>query len=362
VHSDLGPWANDNFQATVRAAVAGLGANAGMPDTVRFVASVTRLIRLRMVSDVAAADPRLPSIFLLGAPTDGGRPVSREPVINSGQVCIAGKIWFVSEFANSGRSIETNDPSNLGALFAVVTEELELGTVPALLFDPRTSGNQIRYYPKGLAKDDLCDVCDLSGETLTVERILEVIDRVWLASLASPKLTTPFALWTRASKNIPGERAEQKIQGLLRTGLQAGIPSCDPRVEYDLRSGRADIVLEEPDLIEQSTVHYRAILELKVFRSRTHSNEPVGKQVAIDAARDGIEQVASYAKERRAPIAALCCFDMRSTCTGAGAVSPAARLLAANSGVEVAIWFLFSSAAALRRFERSSGSGFRKHY
>lgn len=360
---DLGPWSGDDFRATVQTAIAGLGLNAGVPDAVRFLASVVRLVRLRLVADSSGNDPLLPSVFVLKpSPPVVARALSHAPVINSGQVPIAGKIWFVSEFANSGRAIEVSNPSDLAEVFSVIVNELELGEVPALLFDPRTATNEVRYYAKGLAFDDECDKCDLSAEALSIERIFDVIDKVWLASLAVPKLTQPFSIWINASKNVPDDQAESKIQGLLRTGLQAAIPSCEPRVEFDFKTGRADIVIEEADLLEQSKVIYRAILELKVFRSRSSNNKPVAKAVAVRAANDGIDQVVAYAAERKAPLAALCCFDMRSACEGSGALPADVRKNAAAYSVRLAVWFLFSSAAMLRQFKKHSGSNFRQHY
>jgi hypothetical protein len=360
---ELGPWAEDNFAVTVRSAISGIGIDAGVPEEIRFLGSIVKLIRLRLAADKDAQDPLRPAIFLLKpSPQTVNEPLKREPALNSGLVRLTGRIWFVSAAANSGRHLEIDIAGDLDALFQLVVEEFKLGSAPALLFDPRAAGRQIRYYTNGLADPEDCQICNLDDNEVSTNSIFELIDRVWMASLMTPRHAAATSIWKNAAKCIPSRTAERSIQEVVRLGLCVRFPACTPRPEYNLDSGRLDILIEEMDVLQPSLVRCRAIIELKVFRSYSHEGNAVARAVVNTSITEGITQVSAYANEKNAPVAALCCFDMRSACTKANCFTPAVATDAASMKVSLAVWFLFSSSKKYRDFRKAESSGFSKHY
>ena len=60
----LGPWADADLRQTARDAV-GVGIDADLPDHVRFIAGVTKLIRKRLAMKDSDFDSKHPAVFLL---------------------------------------------------------------------------------------------------------------------------------------------------------------------------------------------------------------------------------------------------------------------------------------------------------
>ena len=282
-------------------------------------------------------------------------------MLDAGLTSLTGKLWFVGAVARSGRFIDLEETQENDVLFSLVTDQLKLGAVPAIIFDPRPATQQLRFYRNGLLFVDDCDVSELATAEISIERLFEVIDKIWTSSLKTPRHAAQFGLWQNYGKVHPTQFAEQKIQAILRTGLQVGFPTCNPRPEDVLDAGRCDILLEEQDVLEPRKTIAHALLELKVFRSFTSTGTPVSPKVARDEVLKGIEQAHQYAAEKHAPIAALCCFDMRRECSQ-GTTLDAARETAAGANVAIALWFLFCSAAKYRAHLTATVSGFRQHY
>lgn len=362
-HELLGPWSEDNFTSTVRTAIAGVGADTDLPREIRFLGSVAKLVRLRLAQSNSSGDPQVPAVFLLkAAPEDPNRSYKREPMLNTGLTPVTGRLWFVSEVVNSGRYVDLDEKMDNDTLFSLVTQDLNLGNVPALIFDPRPAAKQLRFYPSGLSKDDICEICELKATNISANRLFTTIDKVWNASLKTPQQAAgAFTLWENARRGHPTRYAERVIQGLLRLGVQVDFPTCTPRLEYVLDTGRCDILLEENDTLEPSKTTCHAILELKVLRAFSHKGDSVSTVFTAKAIVDGIDQVSAYSKEKHAAIAALCCFDMREACSRGSCFDPV-RSDAANVGVALAIWFLFSSSKQYRDFQKAAGSDFRDHY
>ncbi len=304
----------------------------------------------------------MPAVFLLKPSPESRHATQREPVLNSGLVQLTGRLWFVSESAMSGHFLQLSEPENLDKVFRFVTDDLALGDVPALLFDPRTSEKELRYYPRGLAHENHCCLFQLSGVTVSAERIFAVIDRVWRSSLQTPRKAASFPIWATASKCMPGRRAEKTIQAILVAGFAADLLTCILRPEVDVDSGRIDIVIAEADPIDVSKEICHAVVELKVLRSFSNTGHPVGESVAIDAIADGITQASEYAKDKKARVTTLCCFDMRSSHSCGDIFSKEVRASALEAAVIMGLWYLFSSAKQFRNVRRALGSDFREHY
>ena len=361
--SDLGPWAADDFNATVRSAIAGIGADAGLPPTVRFLGSVAKLVRRRIANDTERVDPLLPAIFLLQpSPQDIEGGTRHAPILDDGLCPVAGRLWFVSEVAHSGRFVELGSATDFDEVFHFVAETLKLGKVPALLFDPRTNGQQIRFYPFGFARDDECHICELTGTDVSSQTIFKMVDRVWRDSLQTPTKAAPFPIWKNASKRFPGRTAEKTIQGLLMVGFGSKLLACTMRSEYDVDSGRLDILIAEADVLEPSKETSHAIVELKVLRSFTENGGAVGGTTSATAIRDGVIQASAYAIDKHVRVAALCCFDMRVQHTRDASFTQQVRSDADQADVALGLWFLFSSAKQMREVRKALGSGFQEHY
>jgi hypothetical protein len=147
-NNSLGPWSGGDFARTARLN-SGLGSDTDVPDDVRFLRGVFKVLRKRIAQQIA--DPDRPAIFLL-APTPtsstSNRLSTRVPMLDNGQTPVNGRLWFVSTVVVTGHYVELDD-DNDDKLFRTVTDDLRMGSVPAVLYDPRGHYPEIRFYPNG---------------------------------------------------------------------------------------------------------------------------------------------------------------------------------------------------------------------
>lgn len=346
----LGTWATDDLAATARANV-GVGADADLPQEVRFVAGVAKLLRRRLAKEGANADPARPAIFLL-EPTPRTNNLDakpkRVPMLDNGLTPIAGRLWFVSPVVVAGNYIDL-DKDDDDELFGIVTDILQLGDVPAIVFDPRTKPATVRFYPAGLSNVENYNPVGLSVE-VTLQRIYEAIDHVYKNCLITPEAQARAGkLWVNGEKCWPSPTAEDCIQLYLRAGLTTAFPNCTIRHEQTVAAGRYDLEVEESDPLDRGNVRHHAVLELKVLRSFRSTGTPVPPQETLDWIRLGVQQAASYRDDIGAAAAALCCFDMRRQHTGDQCFEHV-KDFAAKIRVELRLWFLFGSSEQYRDF------------
>lgn len=342
----LGPWSADDFAKTIAANVT-TGADTGLPSEVRFVAAVAKLIRLRRSGRSSSEDLVAPAVFLLRSPTQTTMPAAkREPMLNNGLTPLTGRLWLVNAPVVMGHYIEIGQVVD-DELFSHV-EKLGFHNVPAIIFDPRPSTPEIRFYAEGLAAPDVCDKIDISGSNLTMDRIREVISHIHAQRMATPEVQPkPGKLWAMAEKWWVIADAEDRIQMYLVTGLTTAFPTTTVRMEQTQVTGRLDLEIEEPDPSDHSKITRHAILELKVLRSFGSTGNAVSNAEIEEWIRSGIAQAAAYRMERKALASALCCFDMRREDTGNSCFKEMIEL-ADKTSVSLWRWFIYSKSKILR--------------
>ncbi|MFI6628453.1 hypothetical protein ACI2LC_46470 [Nonomuraea wenchangensis] len=329
----------------------GVGSDSDYPDDVRFLVAVTQLLQKRIRQGELSKRPQRPAIFCLHAqPTDmaDGRPTRHFPMLDNGLEPVSGHIWFVNKAANEGVSIELKADDTDSNIFTRITDELDSGEVPTIVFETRTPSPEVRYYPEGLTNIHECRKVKISGEPVTLVEIFAVIDRLYRQQLCTPDAQGKGGkLWEDADKFTPIKDAEDRIQVVLRSGLTGSFPTCYIYPEQPGPAGRLDIIIEESSPNDRSMITRHAILELKVLRSHWSSGSRVSDNETQQWISDGVEQAASYRDERGARYASLCCFDMRKT--------PALETcfahvhdLAGQLHVECRVWHLFASSKAYR--------------
>jgi hypothetical protein len=347
---ELGPWKGDDLRATARAAF-GIGADEGLPAEIRFRSNVAKLVRRRLATQKARPDPKSPAIFLLQPtpPLTGALPSpKRVPMLDNGLEPLAGRIWFVGANPGSGHfsryRVQDDD-----ALFELVTNHLKEGSTPAMIFDPRVSEPEVRYYPYGLTEPSRYERVPLSTRLLNVGEVIEVVDGTYNEKMvtyqAQPKAGK---LWANNAKWWPHGEAEDRVQFYLEVALNSAFPTCTVRPQQDIPEGTLDIEIIENDPVDRSIITQHGILELKVLRSYWESGSKVTKTFTLKWIKSGVEQAAAYRDRKGARWAALLCFDMRELDVGEKASFSHVRKLAKTLDVDLRRWFLYATSKQLR--------------
>ena len=347
--TDLGSWADADFARTVNDD-AGIGADAGFPDHVRFISGIVKLIRRYLaLSKLDQLSPK-PAIFLLepSVPTDKMTVTpTRVPMLDNGLTTVTGRLWFVNAVVVTGKYIEI-DAHDDDQIFREVTETLQLGHVPAILFDPRLTISQIRFYSNGLGQPESYEPLTLTNPDVTLSSIFKVIDRIYESCLVTPEAQTRSGkLWAKEQNYWAAADAEDVVQTNLKAGLATAFPTCTVRHEQTSPSGRLDLEIEESDPVERGRITRHAVLELKVLRSYGSSGAPYSESTTLGWVRSGVEQAAAYRDERSALASALCCFDMRKEASGETCFDHV-RELATELKVEMKIWYIYATSHEYR--------------
>lgn len=342
------PWADAALESTLKNHL-GVGNDVDLPDDVRFLASVTQLIRKRIAKGEVSEDS--PAIFLLH-PHEPELPASRETskvwMLDNGLRGVSGRIWFVNKTVSNGTAVHLSPMDEDSDLFHLTVDELDAGNVPTVVFDARTPAPEMRYYPDGLIATDNFRFVQVAGSAITLREVFDVIDRLHIQQLCTPGVQQKaMALWANADKHYVSEHAEDLIQGVLRAGLTGQFPACTIRAEQAQASGRLDIEIEEASPFDRSQITRHVILELKVLRSFGSTGIKVSDSKNEEWTESGVKQAATYRDERGTRLAALCCFDMRTVHVGDSCFDNV-RDLALRLQVELRSWHIFASPEAYR--------------
>lgn len=317
-NGSLGAWTPSELIETAKANK-GIGADSDLPDDARFVAGVAKLIRRCILDSKVDKDANQIAVFLLTIgvpelPDSIHRELKRSPMLSNGQTKLNGRLWFVVPPVNSGQFIEM-DADEDDEIIARI-EELGLADHPAIIFEPRTSSPQIRFYVDGVNDLEACSTANIL-EDISLDSICEAIDHIYHRLLKTPEAqNSEGKLWEKSDKNWPVEKAELQIQNYLRTGLTMAFPTCIVREEQTDIPGRLDLEIEQQDFGVQGKFIRHAILELKVLRSFGSTGKSESNNKTLEWIKSGVEQAASYRRKRCALSCALCCFDMRVDDTG----------------------------------------------
>lgn len=347
--ASLGGWTRSELEGTALQN-AGLGVDAGLPDTARFIAGVAKLVRRRLATPGHELDSQQPAVFLLEPSAKivpAGNSPKRAPMLNNGLTPINGRLWFVPAPVISGKFVEIDSVED-EALFALVSDTLGLGNVPAILFDPRTSRPAVRFYPLGLGDPDTYEPVDVVGGSVSLDQIFAVIDLIYEKCLVTPEAQAKGgSLWKEKTKFYPVKQAEDVVQAQLRVGLTTAFPTCTVRHEQTEPSGRLDIEIEEVDPLDNSQLTRHALLELKVLRSYGSTGDSVSDQETLDWVKSGVDQAYTYRESRKTRESALCCFDMRKTFSGETCFDHV-RDLSKQLSVALKVWYIFNSSENYR--------------
>jgi hypothetical protein len=346
---DLGPWSDDDLKETVYTASAA-GVDSDLPPDARFISGVAKLIRRRIAQAGKKADPVRPALFLLKPKVQiQGLDIApkRVPMLDNGLTPVTGRLWFVSPVVVAGSYVELKDCDD-DELFSIVTDELQLGDVPTVIFDPRSQTREVRFYRNGLNCPEDYEPSSVSYTNLSLPRVLETIDRIYKQCLITPGAQGQAGrLWKKNSKFLPIENTERVVQFYLRIGLTTAFPYCTIRPEQHDVPGRLDLEIEESNPIDRSCFTRHAILELKVLRSYWSTGTIVSEGYTLNCVESGVKQAASYRDERDARAAALCCFDMRRKNTGEACFEHVVGL-AKEHQVELRLWFIYATSKQYR--------------
>lgn len=346
----LGPWSEDELRATAEQH-RNEGAGNSLPAEVRFLSAVTKLVMERRAQPAANADPAHPAVFLLKPdpePELVKKGLTRVRVINNGLKSIAGKIWFVSEIANSAWRFPVDDEDD-EAIMQVVAEELGGGYLPAILYEPRTNPASLRFFPKGISNPDDCRTFSPSTDRINLDIVLAEIDRCYPNHLCTPDAhPSGTPLWQDSERLWPVKDAELRIQGILNVALSTALPTCDVLPEQPDSVGRIDLLIEEHIPGAPSIVRRAAILELKVLRSFGSTGRAKSDNENNEWIESGVRQAAEYRDKRKAAECALCCFDMRREHVGDSCFDHV-KEEAERRTVRLRSWHIFKSSDAYRQ-------------
>jgi hypothetical protein len=354
MHTD--PFADAELLVTL-GRYSGAGDDADQDDPLRFMRGVARLVKKR--SAVEEGDVRALAVFLLNPgqpPSSVAEKLEDCPMLDNGLTNVEGRLWLVSPVVVSGKALEIESLTD-SAIFEYVTKSLGMGGAAAVIYDPRTSPTEIRYYPNGLAVADDCTVVEVTAPDVRMGAVLAVIDRIYAAKLVTPNAQNSVAkLWERPSVYWPVEKAELTIQMYLETGLNGAFPTCTIRCEQSQVSGRLDLEIEEPDPSRPGYVIRHVVLELKVLRSFGSGGASYSPAQNRRAIKEGMEQAYAYKSERDALDCALCCFDMRQSHANDSCFDHV-RSDAARLKVTLKVWNIYAKLTEYRAATAKAASG-----
>ena len=349
---DLTDWTDEELLSTAEENI-GAGSDADLPEDVRFLVGVIRVIRKRLAT-TAVHEGAEPAVFFYSPaiPPDVASEVTTVPMLDNGQNALDGKLWFVGVVAASGRSyaLESWDDESVFSL----ASDLGLGSVPAVVLDPRLGTPEVRFYPAGLEEPDERRLCRIEASSATIADVIAAVAAVHQQSLITPSRQPGNAkLWKVQSKHWPRDDAEKRIQGLLHAGLAGAFPSCMIRPEESQATGRIDLEIEEPLPGADGGFVRLALLELKVLRSFGSTGKSVTAARTKQWVEEGVVQAHAYRVDRGTRESALCCFDMRKTHSGESCFDHVKHLAASNR-VVLDVRHIFASSNALREHIREA--------
>ena len=323
----------------------GEGLEARLPPHGRFMVSVARLLRKRLTAQDGSEQE--PAIFFFHAARDvPARADVSVPLLRNGLTPVGSHLWFMGEVAVNTQALPIDEWDD-ALVFRIVTDDMQIGDWPAVIFDPRPDAPEVLFFPDGIATADSAQPVTLNVESVALSDLFDLIDFVNMRYLASPR--NGPQLWEKQTAWWPIEHAEKRIQEALEIALQLSYPTCDVRAEQPGALGRVDIEVYVPLAGSDGKKTPGAVLELKVLRSFGSTGTPWSNSRTNRWIRDGVVQAASYRDERSFPEAALCCFDMRKNYEGDACFAHVVSL-AGRRDVVLRVWPVFNSTSACRKY------------
>lgn len=278
------------------------------------VECLARAINARSLNSSSKADPKSLAVFLISdrpratAEKVGATP---EPIIDNGSCTLTGRVWITAPRVASGYEvfIAVQSPN---AIFAKV-ETIGLGALPALVYDPRASDSEIRFYPSGLQEPDIVQTFRVAEATFNLATLDSVLQTFYERNLITPDAAGRLSPWRRPEKYVPCERTEAFFQASLKSALNVAFLRSSHQARWEIpgTEGRCDLMIVSRHTRDPNAWIYHAVMELKVLRSRNYSGKSVSTGVTKRAISSGAQQVVAYKGEHSCKDGMLCCFDMR---------------------------------------------------
>lgn len=351
-------WSDTALQTTIRNYV-GSGYTQQAPELAQFCHAAAKIIRKRRVC-AATALRSAPAVFVMAPLPAVNAPSERHPRFDSAQTEIAGRVWFGSKRLASATAIAMPDgrlPDGRlddGELFDFVTESLNAGNAPAIIYDAKVDEGIMRIYPRGMGHSDECEELSLDAANLTLDYLRDL-----LKDLHEQLLETPTAaeaqrdLWKNRDQWHPVNESEKAVQKILYSALVGNfrLSSLKVKQEDTTAMGRCDFILKEQDPIDSSIWIHHAIIELKVIKDFTHNGTPVGVNVNKKAVTEGLDQARDYRADHACRLAALSCYDMRKVPNAVDAVAHEVDR-AKREDIGLWAWPIYNQAKAARTARR----------
>ena len=274
-----------------------------------------------------------------------------EPFLQHGNQPILGKVWIASASMGGARRVDTQS-NDVGGLFSEI-EGGPLAHLPAVIVDWEAEEPRADFYPKGISESDKMISIDLSGSQISANDITWALNHFYQRRLMAPQLIREGGgnpIWQIASKGVPCEKVEERIQGRLMDSLQSRYPRHELHGEPVVKEGRADIVIYfiTVDVAGEPVSRNDWLLELKALREKTHTGAKIAKNKADKAIEEGLSQVIRYRTKLPARNAAVCCYDLRKENPGDDSCFNCIKNEAAAEKVYTWRWYLYRNARAVR--------------
>lgn len=326
---------------------AGNGDDHGLAPEVRFLRRAIRLLHLRAAANNGDANEGGLAIFILSpAKPDVEVAIQRIPIL-SAKVPFGGQVWWTNEAITFGYQAELlgNDADDYNRL-----EGWGYGKFPAVVFDPSSPEEEIRYYPSGIESAPL-EPRAFNASGASREAIERGMEALRIGVFTRPGLAERSASpWRDAGRHYVKSDAESVMQSHVQTALAFHFHTCRVSTEENVLHGRLDVLLEE---YVESIHAWRAhcVLELKVLRDFNESGAAIAVSTNRNAVTKGTLQAVKYRQDTKATWSALYCFDFRVEDKGDEFTFSHITTRAAGWEVQLCRWYVAASADLARQID-----------
>lgn len=345
----------------IAAAWASVGAppgDAGATPFARFCIYTVALIAKR----AAVSEDGDFAVFLMTEAMQQDRgtlQVTHMPFLENGNDKICKNCWLVSPTLKNAYRLAISCEDQTVLFQDVVSASL--GSRPAIVLDRRGGVPKAYSYPKGLAVPEEKDQLVIEDRPITDGEMKTALDRFYETTLRTPRASSEghgLKIWKTASKGIPEDRPEERIQGRAVDQLRAKFPRHTLRAEPVTEDGRADITMYSPVLSSagHKSIRYDWVLELKALCDKTTTGRAVAKSRIVSAIKSGLEQVVAYRDGFNANRGALCCYDMRANDEGVETCFSYIATNAAAQNTPLWRWYLYRSTDVSRKAKSTIGA------
>lgn len=338
-------WETESISSTLEEIGLTAGADATLPDDVRFVRRVRENLEAAANQHGVLSAPTA-FVFAPDLSDEVRAKTDLHRRIHTGEINPAGQMWFVGAAVRAGYCMPLEDRSTDQVL--ELCETLGFGRSPTVYCDTAVTPPLFAWYPSGVSEPDYLIETPIEQATPSLDDLIEIVDRVHRTRLMTAhNQNRDTKLWEDPDKHWAHDRAEKRVQDALMAGI-GGAFGRPYFVEQERTgdAGRFDIGFREREAGGTSTLH--AILELKVARSFGSGGTPYGPARVEAHVVDGIDQAWAYSDEHGGRAACLV-FDLRK----ADKQAPPEKALVRACALKVFLrfWRCFPTAEDYRTFK-----------